>query len=122
MREVAPGQATAAVYLTVTNTGDGSDRLVEVTAPVAATAALHSSSHSGGVARMRAIEDGVDVPARSTVELKPGGTHIMLNGLKEPPRPGETFGMSLRFARSGHRSVAVRVVPATADSAHGMAM
>src|SRR5687768_8454901 len=75
-RETAPGQA-AAVYVTIVNRGDGGDRLIEVEAPAGA-ATLHSSSSRDGVARMRAVAGGLPVPARSSVELKPGGTHVML--------------------------------------------
>ena len=122
-RETAPGQSAAAVYLTVTNRGDGDDRLAEVEAPRAAAASLHSSSSAGGVARMRALDDGLEIPARSSVELKPGGTHIMLTGLRQPLKAGQTVDLKLGFARSGQRPIAVRVVPAgSAADEHGMSM
>ena len=113
-REAAPGQTAAAVYLTVANRGDGKDRLVEVRSAVSKAATLHSSSSEGGIARMRPIDDGVAVPPRSRVLLKPGGTHIMLSGLKRGLDPGQRIGLDLQFARSGQRSIAIRVVPATA--------
>lgn len=109
-RETAPGQAAAAVYLTIVNRGEGADRLVDVQSPPA-TASLHSSSSAGGVARMRPLDGGLEIPARSTVELEPGGTHIMLTGLQSPLRAGQTAPLSLGFARSGRRPLAVRVVP-----------
>jgi copper(I)-binding protein len=123
-REMAPGQSAAAVYLTIVNKGAGSDRLVKVTA-AGADATLHSSSSAGGVARMRPLEDGLEVAPRSTVALKPGGTHIMLTGLKQPLRSGQSIDLTLGFARSGNRPIAVRIVPATGEnehSAHGMRM
>lgn len=113
-REMAPGQSAAAVYLTVTNQGDGDDRLAGAEVPGAAAASLHSSSSAGGVARMRALEDGLEIPAHSSVELKPGGTHIMLTGLQQPLEAGQTVDLNLGFARSGPRPVVIRVVPATA--------
>ena len=121
-REIAPGQATAAVYLTIVNRGDGDDRLVDVESRAAAEAMLHSASSADGIARMRPIEGGLDIPARARVELKPAGTHIMLEGLDRPLRAGQTVDVELRFARSGRRSIAVRVVPAAAEHhpGHGM--
>ena len=122
-REIAPGQTAAAAYVTVTNRGAGEDRLVDVAASIATAATLHSSSSEGGVARMRAITGGVAIPARSTVDLKPGGTHIMLTGLKQPLRAGQTVELILGFAKSGRRPVAVRVVPAAGvGDHHGMSM
>ena len=117
-RESAPGQATAAAYFTVTNAGNGDDRLVEVSSPAAAAAALHSSSSADGVARMRALGDGLAIPARSTVELKPGGTHVMLMGLRQPLTAGGKLDLELRFAASGRRAAQMRIVPATAYGAN----
>jgi periplasmic copper chaperone A len=122
-REIAPGQTSAAVYVTIANRGDGADRLVDVNASAGAAATPHSSSNVGGVARMRAIEGGIEVPAHATVELKPGGTHIMMTGLKQRLSAGQTVDLNLRFARSGQRPIAIRVVPADdAPAEHGMIM
>ena len=124
-REVAPGQASAAVYMTIANGGGGADRLVSAASSASDGASLHSSSSAGGIIRMRPIDSGLDIPAGSTVELKPSGTHVMLTGLKKRLSPGETVNLELRFARSGARPVAIRVVPINAGddhSGHGMAM
>ena len=121
-RQIAPGQSTAAIYLTIANRGDGGDRLVRVEA-AQGEAALHRSSSAGGVARMRPLENGLEIGARSTMKLMPGGTHIMMTGLTQPARPGETFGLTLGFERSGKRRVSIRVVRADGDglhSGHGM--
>jgi len=80
-REIGPGQSTAAVYLTIANSGEGGDRLVRVEA-AQADATLHSSSSADGVARMRRLDGGHHIPPPSTGELKPGGTHIMLSGVE----------------------------------------
>ena len=122
-REIAPGQSAAAVYLTIANSGAGSDRLVQVES-AQGDAALHETSSSGGAARMRALEDGLEILPGSRVELRPGGAHIMVTGLKQRPAPGETFGLTLGFERSGKRPVAIRVVPAggEAHAGHGMSM
>lgn len=118
-REIAPGQSTAAVYLTIANKGVGSDRLVDVES-AQGDATLHQTSSLDGVARMRPLEDGLEIAPRSTVELKPGGTHIMVTGLKQRPISALTLG----FERSGKRTVAIRVVAAGGDahSGHGMSM
>lgn len=123
-REIAPGQSAAAVYLTITNKGDGGDRLVDVEAGQG-DATLHTTSSADGVARMRPIEGGLEIGPRSKVELKPGGTHIMLTGLKQRLHAGGTLELALGFERSGKRPIAIRNVPAggaDSHSAHGMRM
>ena len=122
-REIAPGQTAAAVYLTIANQGAGRDRLTAVQS-AHGYASLHATSSAGGVARMRPLEDGLEIAPRSTVALKPGGTHIMLTGLKQRPARGETIDLTLQFERSGKRQIAIRVVGAGDDShsSHGMSM
>jgi copper(I)-binding protein len=124
-REVARGRDMAAVYLAITNRGEGEDRLLDVRSTAAGAATLHDSSSVGGIARMRPIEGGIALPPKSTVDLKPGGTHIMLTGLKRGLSAGQSVELDLRFTRSGRRSIAIRVVPAAGgdDSMdHGMRM
>lgn len=65
---------------------------------------------------MRPLE-GLDIPAQSTVQLKPGGTHIMVTGVKQPLIAGSSFPLALHFERSGKRTVTVSVRPATAEGA-----
>ena len=123
-REIAPGQSAAAAYVMIANRGDGEDRLLGVAAPLATAATLHSSSSEGGIARMRPVEGGIEIRPRATVELKPGGTHVMLTGLKRPLRAGQAIDATLRFENSGDRAVMINVVPAGAadNHAHRMGM
>src|ERR1700751_2328141 len=84
-----PGKAeNGAAYLTIASPTAG--RLVSVTSPAAKKAGLHSMTMDGGVMKMRPLA-GVDVPANEPVTLKPGGTHIMLQGLNEPLQAGTSF-------------------------------
>ena len=120
-REIARGQSAAAVYLTITNKGEGSDRLVSVETRLG-QASLHTTSSAGGVARMRPLEDGLDIAPGSTVELKPGGNHIMLTGIHRRPAAGESIDLTLSFERSGKRPVTASVVNAGGDVHSGMSM
>ena len=46
--------------------------------------------------------------------LKPGAVHVMLQGLKEPLRAGQSFPLTLDFAKAGKREVMVAVEKAGA--------
>ena len=107
-RATVPGQATSAAYFTIYNSG-GADRLISVSA-AGADASLHSTSMTGGVMRMRALQS-LDIPADSTVALDPGGTHVMLRNLKRPLSPGDTIRLRLKFEQSGVRAVDAAVRP-----------
>lgn len=116
-RATVPGQSSAAAYLTIANTGDGDDRLLSVSTPIASDASLHSSSSEGGVMRMRALSDGIAIPAGATVKLQPSGNHAMLTGLSAPLAKSSSFPLTLRFERTGERQVSVQVLdPSTAGA------
>jgi hypothetical protein len=61
---------------------------------------------------MREMEAGIAIPAGGRLELKPGGSHVMVTGLEAPLRPGEALKLMLRFEKSGERPLDVKVAPA----------
>jgi copper(I)-binding protein len=89
------------------------DRLVSLSTPAAKKAELHTMSMQGMVMKMRPLS-GLDIPAGQPVTLKPGGDHIMLMGLNQALRPGETFPLTLDFEKAGSRTVTVTVEKAGA--------
>jgi copper(I)-binding protein len=102
-----PGKSQiGAAYVTIQSPTP--DRLVAASTPVAKEAQLHTMEMSGMVMKMRPIS-GVDIPADKPVTLGPGGMHIMLMGLKEPLKAGQSFPLTLNFAKAGTRTVDVAV-------------
>jgi copper(I)-binding protein len=86
VRGTVPAQKTTGAFLTLHSTDFA--RIVEVRSPAAKDAQIHSSELERGVMRMRAVDDFRLLPGK-TVELKPGGYHIMLMGLAKPLAQGE---------------------------------
>jgi len=117
-RETVAGQTAAAAYLTLKNEGSGDDRLVGVAAPAPAMAMLHGSDSADGVARMRPLNSGLAVPSGATIELKPGGTHVMITGLGGPLHAGDAFRLTLKLEKSGERPVDVRITSAAGPESH----
>lgn len=96
-------------------------RLVSASSPAAGVVEIHEMTMQGDVMRMRAIP-GLDLPAGKTVELKPGGLHIMLIDLKQPLEPGKTVPVTLVVETGGKREsieVKVPVRTLTGQSAGG---
>jgi copper(I)-binding protein len=67
----------------------------------------------GNVMKMRQI-DRLALPAGKTVQLSPGGYHLMLLGLKAPLKAGDSFPLTLKFEKAGEVTVKVRVEAAGA--------
>ena len=107
-RATPGGAKTGAVYLTLVNHGPEGDRLVGVATPVAGEAQLHTESIENGIMKMRPLTE-VEVASGATTVLKPGATHVMLVRLKHPLKEGESFPLTLDFAKAGKQEVQVKV-------------
>jgi hypothetical protein len=74
-------------------------RVVQVSSPVAGVAEIHEMSMADNVMRMRAVT-ALDLPAGQTVELKPGGYHVMLLDLKQTIKEGDVVPLTLTLEGS----------------------
>jgi copper(I)-binding protein len=96
-----PGGAKAgAVFVTIENHGAEADQLVGASSDVAAMTELHQMVMENDVMKMSPAGI-IDIPSHGKVELKPHGLHIMLMGLKQPLVEGDTFVVTLEFAKAG---------------------
>ncbi len=98
-----------AAYLMIANSGTEADRLIAGSTSVAATVEIHEIVDVEGVMKMQPLADGLEIPAGGSVELKPGGYHIMLIGLTESLTDGATYELTLTFATAGDVKLMVPV-------------
>ena len=112
-RATAAGQPTGGGFMKLIN-GGGNDKLLSVSAEVSKTVELHEMKMEGDVMRMRQV-DGIELQAGKTVELKPGGYHVMFIGLKAPLKAGDKFPVKLKFEKAGEVTVEVKVEAPGAD-------
>ena len=103
------GGTTSAVYVTLTNPSEVSDRLFSPKTDVAHSVEIHETRMEGDVMRMQQVEGGIETPAGGQVELKPGGLHIMLIGLTRDLKVGDTFPVTLEFASGATLTVEAEV-------------
>ena len=104
-----PGRAAnGAAYLTITNTGTTTDRLVAASTPAAQKAEVHEMLMDKGVMQMRAAGELAIEPGKSLV-LKPGGYHLMLMGLKQPLKAGDNLALTLTFEKAGAQQVIAKI-------------
>jgi len=118
-RATPKGADTGAGYLTIKNTGTTPDRLVSVTLSDATKVQIHQMTMDNGVMKMRELADGLEIKPGETVELKPGGFHIMFMGLKAPLSKGEMVSGSLTFEKAGTVNVEFAVQSTGASSPQG---
>jgi hypothetical protein len=108
-------------YTIITNNGTTADQLVSATTPAADKVEFHTMSMDGGVMKMRPLPDGIAIPAGGTAKLAPGGSHLMLIGLKAPLVEGTLVPLTLNFAKAGPVKVELKVEAAgAAEPAHAV--
>lgn len=100
-RATLPNQPVAGAFLTITNMGEDDDVLISVSTPVAERGEVHEMAMEGDTMKMRQLADGLVIPAGETVELKPGGYHLMFMKLREPLVEGEMVEATLEFKNAG---------------------
>lgn len=100
-RATPKGAAVGGGYLKITNTGTTADRLVGGSTAIAGSLDVHEMSMSGGTMKMRPLPNGIEIKPGQTVELKPGGLHIMFMPLKQQLQQGQHFKATLEFEKTG---------------------
>ena len=95
VRQSVAGQSGTGAFMKLTS--PSGSRLVGISTPAAGVADVHQMKMEGDTMRMRAVQGGLDLPAGQTVELKPGGYHVMLMDLKEALPKGATVPFTLHF-------------------------
>ena len=119
VRSTVAGQKGSGAFMTIA--AKEAVRLVRVSSPVAGVAEVHEMKMDGDVMKMRAVPV-LELPAGSTVELKPGGYHLMLMDLKQSLTVGSTVPVTLVFrdVKGAERRVELKLpVAAAAPAANG---
>jgi len=95
----------------ITNTGKEADRLVGGTLDQTRRFEVHQMTMVGDVMQMRPLPDGLIIKPGETVELKPGGYHVMGLELQAPFASGQTTKGTLQFEKAGTVQIEYAVAP-----------
>ncbi len=96
-RGTTPGQTSSAVYMRLRSSEPAA--VVAVESPLG-IAELHEMKMDGDIMRMRLLKR-LELPAGRTVELGPGGAHVMLTALKRPLAKGDRVPVRLTVETAG---------------------
>lgn len=117
VRGTVPNQMATGAFMQLKSATDA--KLIDVRSPAAGVVEIHEMKMENNVMRMRAVQS-VALPAGRTVELKPGGYHVMLMDLKQQMKEGELIPLTLVVESVGKRETievkaAVRAATASGD-------
>ena len=106
-RATAPNAKAGGVFMTLTDTG-AADKLIAAASPVAGMVEVHRTVEENGVMKMLPVE-AIDLTPGKAVTLAPGGYHVMLMDLRRQLKQGDTFPLTLTFAKAAPLTVTVMV-------------
>jgi len=106
-----PGAKTGAAFMTITNTGQEADALIEAKSDIAEHTEIHENyiDPDDGTMMMRKIKK-VDVPAGGQATLGPKGAHVMLIKLKEPLTMEQNVPLTLVFEKAGKMETSATII------------
>ena len=122
VRATPKSAAVGGGYMTITNTGSSSDRLLGGSSDISARFEIHEMSMDNGVMKMRPVANGVEIRPGQTVDFSPGGYHVMFVGIKKPFEQGQHILARLQFEKAGYVAVNFTVEPIGARAGGGAAM
>lgn len=108
-RAMLPGQPAGGGFVTIVNNGTSADQLVSASTPSAGKVEIHTMEVTDGVMVMRPVEGALEIAASSTVEMKPGGLHLMFMQVETPFPAGSTVPLTLEFATAGRLELTLPV-------------
>ena len=115
IRGTVPQQMSTGAFMQLRSATDA--KLIEARSPVAGVVEIHEMKMENNVMRMRAVQS-VALPAGRTVDLKPGGYHVMMMDLKQQMKDGDVVPVTLVVESGGKREtieVKAKVRAATAS-------
>ena len=118
-RAVPMAGMNAAGYMMLKNSGDKAITLVSFKTDASAKTSLHETVKSGDMVSMKALPKGITIPANGTVELKPGGLHLMFMKLKQPFAEGDEIPVTLIFDSGKEITTSMVVKPIGTTESHG---
>ena len=92
-------------FLTLTNKGGETDRLIAAASPAAGRIAIRGIKIMGAIMTMHPMERGLGLPPDFAITMKPRGYHLFFEDLKAPLVKGQRVPVSLTFEKAGTREV-----------------
>jgi hypothetical protein len=113
VQEGPPSQTITAAYMTIENQTGADISLRSASTEVAQTVEIHKMELVDGIMKMHRVKT-IDIPAGHTAELKPGGYHLMVIGLKKELKENDNVTITLEFSGDFRKTITIPVKPRSA--------
>ena len=109
IKNLPPSVPVRAGYMTLHNPGENAVSILSVRSDAFASVDIHLSSMQDGMMRMDPVES-VSIAAGASLQLAPGGYHLMMMQPLEPTRPGQEIEIVLQFADGSEQRLTMTVI------------
>lgn len=107
-RASIPNVPNSAAFFVIKNNSDKDIAITSANSDIAEKNELHTHIKENKMMKMMKIEKLI-VPAKSSLELKSGGDHVMLMGLKKELKAGDEINLELSFSDGDKKNIKVPV-------------
>lgn len=104
VREPPGGHPIAAAYMRLENPTEKALVLVGAESSVVERVEIHEMKHRDGKMSMRQVAQ-IEIPAKGHIELQPSGLHLMLIGMEQTPKAGESIELTLHLGDGAKKEV-----------------
>lgn len=118
--EAPPSAQAMGAFMTIENSDAQAVKVVKASAPNFDRVELHESIEENGMHKMVA-QPFLSIPAKGSLELKPGGYHVMLIGVQQPSKAGDVIPIELTLD-NGQKLMVNTSVYKRKDMMHKMPM
>jgi hypothetical protein len=115
-RATLPQAKVGGGYLTIVNAGTTPDRLLGGSTENARAVEVHQMQMVGDMMKMSEVEGGLEIPAGGSVELTPGGYHLMFMNIIQPLIANECIDVTLNFEKAGAVAIQLPIGELNADT------
>jgi copper(I)-binding protein len=109
IKNLPPTIPVRAGYMTIHNPGPGTLSIVSVRSEAFGSVEVHRSFMRDGMMRMEPVES-LEIEAEMSVQLEPGGLHLMMMMPKEPTNPGDEIVIFIQLGDGSEQSLKMTVV------------
>ena len=113
VQEGPPSQTITAAFMVIENHTGAAISLQSASTDIAQVVELHKMELKDGMMKMHKVEL-IEIPAGGSVELKPGGYHLMVIGLKKTLKDGDKVTIALQFSADIRKTITIPVRPRSA--------
>jgi len=117
VRATPPGTPNTAAFMTIMNKSTSAIEIVGAKSSVSKMVQVHQHTMNNGMMKMSHVKR-LKIDAKSHVDFKPGGYHVMFMGMKKRLKEGEMAEFTLVFSDGSELKINAPVKKAMAGMKH----